>query len=123
MKYFIILIFSKHKYSSDNSDDLGLKEPPSIAEENEKMGKSLESIAKKYNKLEQYNTLMNEVNKQMDNSDFTKERQQVCELFINIYNNNDLNKQDQSSIKSFLETLGFEDIPTSLQSQINSIIN
>jgi hypothetical protein len=123
MKYFIILIFSKHKYSSDNSDDLGLKEPPSIAEENEKMGKSLESIAKKYNKLEQYNTLMNEINNQMDNSDFTKEREEICELFINIYNNNDLNEQDQNSIKSFLETLGFEDIPASLQSQIDSIIN
>jgi hypothetical protein len=107
----------------DISDDFGLKEPASIAEENEKMGDSLESIAKKYNKLEQYNTLMNEVNKQMDNSDFTKERQQVCELFINIYNNNDLNEQDQNSIKSFLETLGFEDIPASLQSQIDSIIN
>lgn len=97
--------------------------PKSIIEEEEKMKKELEDIAKKYNKFDQYNKIMKEIEKQEDSSEFTEERIQICELFINIYNNNELEKQEKNSIKSFLEVVDLGDVPNSLQRQISALID
>lgn len=97
--------------------------PKSIIEEEETMKKDLEDIAKKYNKFDQYNKIMKEIEKQEGSSEFTEERIRICELFINIYNNNELEEQEKNFIKNFLEVVDFGDVPNSLQRQISAIIN
>ena len=121
----------KHKLASietekqnTNNIEEGIPQmPKSIIEEEEKMKKELEDIAKKYNKFDQYNKIMKEIEKQEDSSEFTEERIQICELFINIYNNNELEKQEKNSIKSFLEVVDLGDVPNSLQRQISALID
>ena len=94
----------------------------SIIEEEEKKKKDLETIAKKYNKLDQFNDIMTKLEKQENISEFTNERIQMCELFIDIYNNNKLHEQEKNFIKDFLEEVSFEDVPNSLQSKIDEIV-
>ena len=88
----------------------------------EKKKKDLETIAKKYNKLDQFNDIMTKLEKQENISEFTNERIQMCELFIDIYNNNKLHEQEKNFIKDFLEEVSFEDVPNSLQSKIDEIV-
>lgn len=108
---------------ANSLEEVSLKEPESIAVENETMKNDLEDIAKKYNKSEEFNKLMREIEKQEDSSEFTEERIQICELFINIYNNNELDEQEKNSIKDFLEVINLGDVPNSLKSQIDTLID
>lgn len=117
------LASSETEEQNTNNIEEGIPQiPKSIIEEEEKMKKDLEDIAKKYNKFDQYNKIMKEIEKQEDSSEFTEERIQICELFINIYNNNELEEQEKNSIKNFLEVVDLGDVPNSLQRQISAII-
>lgn len=118
------LASSKTEEQNINNIEEGITQmPKSIIEEEKTMKKDLEDIAKKYNKFDQYNKIMKEIEKQEDSSEFTEERIQICELFINIYNNNELEEQEKNSIKNFLEVVDLGDVPNSLQRQISAIIN
>lgn len=117
------LASSKTEEQNINNIEEGITQmPKSIIEEEKTMKKDLEDIAKKYNKFDQYNKIMKEIEKQEDSSEFTEERIQICELFINIYNNNELEEQEKNSIKNFLEVVDLGDVPNSLQRQISAII-
>lgn len=118
------LLSSKTEKQDTNSIEEGIPQmPKSIIEEEEKKKKDLETIAKKYNKLDQFNDIMTKLEKQENISEFTNERIQMCELFIDIYNNNKLHEQEKNFIKDFLEEVSFEDVPNSLQNKIDEIVN
>ena len=111
------------RQDTNSPEEVNLKEPESIAVENENMKNNLKDIAKKYNKSEEFNKLMKKIEKQEDSSEFTKERIQICELFINIYDNNEVDEQEKKSIKDFLGVINLGDVPNSLKSQIDTLID
>ena len=111
------------RQDTNSLEEVNLKEPESIAVENENMKNNLKDIAKKYNKYEEFNKLMKKIEKQEDSSEFTKERIQICELFINIYDNNEVDEQEKKSIKDFLGVINLGDVPNSLKSQIDTLID
>ena len=96
--------------------------PKSIIEEQETMKKDLENIAKKYNKSEQFNNLMAKLEKREDTSEFTEDSIAISELFIDIYNNNELDESEKESIKEFEKMVSLNNLPSSLQNKIDKII-
>ena len=88
---------------SNNIEDGIPQMPKSIIEEQETMKKDLENIAKKYNKSEQFNNLMKKLEEREDTSEFTEDSIAMSELFIDIYNNNELDESEKESIKEFEE--------------------
>ena len=107
---------------SNNIEDGIPQMPKSIIEEQETMKKDLENIAKKYNKSEQFNNLMAKLEKREDTSEFTEDSIAISELFIDIYNNNELDESEKESIKEFEEMVSLNNLPSSLQNKIDKII-
>ena len=107
---------------SNNIEDGIPQMPKSIIEEQETMKKDLENIAKKYNKSEQFNNLMAKLEKREDTSEFTEDSIAISELFIDIYNNNELDESEKESIKEFEKMVSLNNLPSSLQNKIDKII-
>ena len=107
---------------SNNIEDGIKKKKKSIIEEQETMKKDLENIAKKYNKSEQFNNLMAKLEKREDTSEFTEDSIAISELFIDIYNNNELDESEKESIKEFEKMVSLNNLPSSLQNKIDKII-
>ena len=107
---------------SNNIEDGIPQMPKSIIEEQETMKKDLENIAKKYNKSEQFNNLMAKLEKREDTSEFTEDSIAISELFIDIYNNNELDESEKESIKEFEKMVSLNNLPSSLQNEIDKII-
>ena len=107
---------------SNNIEDGIPQMPKSIIEEQETMKKDLENIAKKYNKSEQFNNLMKKLEEREDTSEFTEDSIAMSELFIDIYNNNELDESEKESIKEFEEMVSLNNLPSSLQNKIDKII-
>ena len=107
---------------SNNIEDGIPQMPKSIIEEQETMKKDLENIAKKYNKSEQFNNLMEKKKKREDTSEFTEDSIAISELFIDIYNNNELDESEKESIKEFEKMVSLNNLPSSLQNKIDKII-
>lgn len=107
---------------SNNIEDGIPQMPKSIIEEQETMKKDLENIAKKYNKSEQFNNLMAKLEKREDTSEFTEDSIAISELFIDIYNNNELDESEKESIKEFEEMVSLNNLPSSLQNKIDKIV-
>ena len=107
---------------SNNIEDGIPQMPKSIIEEQETMKKDLENIAKKYNKSEQFNNLMAKLEKREDTSEFTEDSIAISELFIDIYNNNELDESEKESIKEFEKMVRLNNLPSSLQNKIDKII-
>ena len=107
---------------SNNIEDGIPQMPKSIIEEQETMKKDLENIAKKYNKSEQFNNLMKKLEEREDTSEFTEDSIAMSELFIDIYNNNELDESEKESIKEFEEMVSLNNLPSSLQNKIDKIV-
>ena len=107
---------------SNNIEDGIPQMPKSIIEEQETMKKDLENIAKKYNKSEQFNNLMKKLEEREDTSEFTEDSIAISELFIDIYNNNELDESEKESIKEFEKMVSLNNLPSSLQNKIDKII-
>lgn len=107
---------------SNNIEDGIPQMPKSIIEEQETMKKDLENIAKKYNKSEQFNNLMKKLEEREDTSEFTEDSIAMSELFIDIYNNNELDESEKESIKEFEKMVSLNNLPSSLQNKIDKII-
>lgn len=107
---------------SNNIEDGIPQMPKSIIEEQETMKKDLENIAKKYKKSEQFNNLMAKLEKREDTSEFTEDSIAISELFIDIYNNNELDESEKESIKEFEKMVSLNNLPSSLQNKIDKII-
>ena len=107
---------------SNNIEDGIPQMPKSIIEEQETMKKDLENIAKKYNKSEQFNNLMAKLEKREDTSEFTEDSIAISELFIDIYNNNELDESEKQSIKEFEKMVSLNNLPSRLQNKIEKII-
>ena len=107
---------------SNNIEDGIPQMPKSIIEEQETMKKDLENIVQKYNKLEQFNNLMKKLEKREDTSEFTEDSIAISELFIDIYNNNELDESEKESIKEFEKMVSLNNLPSSLQNKIDKII-
>ena len=107
---------------SNNIEDGIPQMPKSIIEEQETMKKDLENIAKKYNKSEQFNNLMKKLEEREDTSEFTEDSIAISELFIDIYNNNELDESEKESIKEFEEMVSLNNLPSSLQNKIDKIV-
>ena len=107
---------------SNNIEDGIPQMPKSIIEEQETMKKDLENIAKKYNKSEQFNNLMAKLEKREDTSEFTEDSIAISELFIDIYNNNELDESEKESIKEFEKMVSLNNLPSNLQNKIDKII-
>lgn len=107
---------------SNNIEDGIPQMPKSIIEEQETMKKDLENIAKKYNKSEQFNNIMAKLEAREDTSEFTEDSIAMSELFIDVYNNNELDESEKESIKKFEKMVSLNNLPSSLQNEIDKII-
>ena len=107
---------------SNNIEDGIPQMPKSIIEEQETMKKDLENIAKKYNKSEQFNNIMAKLEAREDTSEFTEDSIAMSELFIDVYNNNELDESEKESIKEFEKMVSLNNLPSSLQNKIDKII-
>lgn len=84
--------------------------------------KELEDIARKYNKIETFNKIKDNIEKQEQTGRFTDEHKKMCELFISIYKNENLIENEQSLLKYYFEMTKFNDIDNELLEELNSIL-
>lgn len=84
--------------------------------------KELEDIARKYNKIETFNKIKDNIEKQEQTGKFTDEHKKMCELFISIYKNENLIENEQSLLKYYFEMTKFNDIDNELLEELNSIL-
>lgn len=83
----------------------------------------LEKIAVKYNRKDQFDNLINSIEKQEATSKFNNEQRELTKLFIDIYMSEDLGQDEKESIKEFLIIIDFNDIDAELKNDIQKIIN
>lgn len=84
--------------------------------------KKLENIAKKYNKYESFESITSEIEKQGQIGKFTDEHRKLCELFLDIYEKEDLIEEEKNVMKEFFEMVQFNNIDLQLEGRINTII-
>ncbi len=84
--------------------------------------KELEEIARKYDKIESFNKIKDNIEKKEQTGEFTDEHKKMCELFISIYKNENLIENEQSLLRYYFEITRFSDIDNELLGELNNIL-
>lgn len=107
---------------SELNDDTNATTETKVDEKYVSLEQKLINLAEKYDKREEYEMLKSEIEKEGTIGIVTDNHKKVCEIFMNLYEKENLTVDEKQSVKDFLEMILFNKIDKELENRIRNLI-
>ena len=106
--------------TGDGGDNKGYIPKPS--EEYVILEQKLINLADKYGKKDEYELLKEQIEEQGTIGVVTENHEKICEIFMDLYKNENLTEDEKQSVKEFLEMILFNELDKDLENRIRDLI-
>ncbi len=121
-----IRIHGEEAQSSDESIGNNKVYIPKPSEKYVILEQKLINLADKYGKKDEYELLKEQILKQVEEEGtigiVTENHEKICEIFMDLYKNENLTEDEKQSVKDFLEMILYNDVDKDLENRIRDLI-
>lgn len=105
---------------NENINDKVIEEK--VSEEYVILEQKLMNLADKYGKKDEYELLKEQIEEEGTIGIVTENHEKLCDIFMDLYKNEDLTEDEKQAVKDFLEMILFNELDKDLENRIRDLI-